>query len=280
MPFTTQADEKPIVTSARKAGKARRRGAGKLPGIITLAGWRVRETWRMLLITGLGSIIAVMLVCAVPLYSDVSMSAGLRGVISTSYQSSDIVVQAQSNVISSAFISKATRELNEEFQKKLGAYLKPLEFSVLTSSSYLLVSQPTSCSGEARKPPYFSCDLIRFISAPVQQTETGAHLRLVQGRLPGNSSDGKSLEVALTEESARNLHVTIGSLLHTTFSASQPPVKDVVIPVVLRVVGIFTPPAGNDPFWHGNTYVSVPRSPASWNCLYRADFERGHRFAV
>src|SRR5437764_15166796 len=60
-----------------------------LPGIVTLAGWRVRQTWRLLLITGIGILAAVMLLCAVPLYSEGSMCAGLRGVLSISGHTSD-----------------------------------------------------------------------------------------------------------------------------------------------------------------------------------------------
>jgi putative ABC transport system permease protein len=260
MSLSTEAEDKLALTPARKPGKARRPPRGGLPGIITLAGWRVRETWKLLVVTGLGIIAAVLLVCSVPLYSDVSMSAGLRGVLSTSYQASDIVVQAQSPVISSTFISKATQELNAEFQNRLGAYLGPLEFSVQTASTYLLVNQPTRCSGMAKAAPYFSCDFIQFISASMQQARS--HIHLVAGALPGTTSDGKSLDIALTDESARNLHATVGSLLLTNFTASDPPNKDISIPLILRVVGIITPPPGYDPFWHGNTYVSVPRLSA------------------
>ncbi len=267
MPLSTQAEEKPIVTPARKAGKTRGRQAGKLPGIITLAGWRVRETWRMLLITGLGSIIAVMLVCAVPLYSDVSMSAGLRGVIGTSYQSSDIVVQGQSAVVSSSSVHRTTQQLNTEFQNKLGRYLKPLEFSVVVSSEYLLVNRPTRCSGQATAPPYFSCDLMQFISAPTNLA--GSHMQLVQGQLPSDNSNGNDLDIALTEESALSLHVTTGSLLHTSFGASETGVKHIDIPVTLHVAGIFKPLNGSDPFWHGNSYESVPRG-ASPGTAYTA----------
>jgi putative ABC transport system permease protein len=214
----------------------------------------------LLIITGLGIVAAVMLVCAVPLYSDVSMTAGLRGVLSTSYQASDIEVQAQSAVVSSTLVNQATQRLNAEFQGKLGAYLKPLEFSIQTTSSYLLVNQPTRCSGLATRPPFFSCNLIQFISTEMQQA--GPHLHLLQGHLPGNTSDGHSLDIALTGESAKALNVTVGSLLLTTFAASESPIKHIVIPVTLRVVGIFTPPSVDDAFWHGNTYMSVPRGNA------------------
>ncbi len=131
-------------TPARDGRKTR---GTTLPGMVTLASWRVRQTWRLLLVTGLGIVAAVMLVCAVPLYSDVSQSIGLRGVISTSYQSSDILVGSESAVISRAKIAQATQNLNTEFQNKLGPYLKPLEFSVQVPLLPVYANTPTSCSG-------------------------------------------------------------------------------------------------------------------------------------
>ncbi len=94
-----------LVTIPAGSSQASRRGGRMLiPPVVTLAAWRVRQTWRLLLVTGAGIIAAVMLVCAVPLYSDVSMSAGLRSALSTSFQTSDIIVQGSSAQISAQII--------------------------------------------------------------------------------------------------------------------------------------------------------------------------------
>ncbi len=53
----------------------------QVPPFVTLAWWQVRPTWRLLLVMGIGIIIAVAFVCTVPLYSDVAMTAGLRNVV-------------------------------------------------------------------------------------------------------------------------------------------------------------------------------------------------------
>src|ERR1051326_5330459 len=137
------------------ASNRRKTRGARLPGVVTLARWRVRQTWRLLLITGLGMIAAVMLVCAVPLYSDVSQSIGLRGVISTSYQSSDLVVGSVSAVVSKARIDETTSNLNTEFNRKLGPYLKPLEFSLHVPTLPIYSDHPSACSG--KKPPYATC---------------------------------------------------------------------------------------------------------------------------
>ena len=46
--------------------------------VMTLALWRLRQTWFLLCIITIGMIAAVMIVCAIPLFSNVTMTAGLR----------------------------------------------------------------------------------------------------------------------------------------------------------------------------------------------------------
>ena len=53
-------------------------------GALTLALWQLRQTWRLLLIVGVGIIAAAMLVCVVPLYTQVTTTAGLRSVLNAS----------------------------------------------------------------------------------------------------------------------------------------------------------------------------------------------------
>src|SRR5438105_15961874 len=105
MPLSTRETgdaDKVEITTLDGSRPARQSAGVALPGLVTLAGWRVHRTWRLLLITGIGILAAVMLVSAVPLYSEVSMSAALCGVLSTSYRSSAVIVQSISEAISKA----------------------------------------------------------------------------------------------------------------------------------------------------------------------------------
>ena len=45
---------------------------------LTLALRRLRQTWRMLLLTGLGTVAAVMLLCAVPLFSEIAPGSAIE----------------------------------------------------------------------------------------------------------------------------------------------------------------------------------------------------------
>jgi hypothetical protein len=248
---------KPGQASPVSASNRRKTRGGRLPGVVTLARWRVRQTWRLLLITGLGMIAAVMLVCAVPLYSDISQSIGLRGVISTSYQSSDIVVGSVSAAVSKARIEQVTSNLNTEFTGKLGPYLKPLEFSLHVPTLPIYGDHPTMCSGKTL--PYLTCNLVEIVGASMAQARS--HLRVVQGRLPQDNGQvgDTTLDIALSQDLATHYHFTWGSIITTSFSLSLPPHPPIVTFLKLHVVGIFALSA-SDPYWHGNTYegVTVP----------------------
>src|SRR5579863_3777601 len=116
---------------ARSTTPSKRRGSKpRIPPTMMLAFWRLRQTWRLLLITGIGIIAAVMFVCSVPLYTDVTMSAGLRDTLTSSVQSADIVVQSTSQNLNAQHIGAAAQELDQLFQKNLGSYLKPVQFSI------------------------------------------------------------------------------------------------------------------------------------------------------
>src|SRR5947209_5063290 len=86
-----------------QAREAQRSGrSGFLPGLASttrLARWQLRQTWRLLLVVGLGIVASVVLVCVVPLYSQVTMTAGLRSILTTFPQNADTIVISSSSQI-------------------------------------------------------------------------------------------------------------------------------------------------------------------------------------
>src|SRR5712691_3855957 len=99
---------------------------------VKLAFWRLRQTWGLLLMTGVGIVAAVMLVCAVALYSRTAMTAGLQGIFVTNSQNTDIIVRSASARISTSTINQVTHVLNQEYRKNLGPYIDPTQFSIET----------------------------------------------------------------------------------------------------------------------------------------------------
>src|ERR1700730_9172947 len=94
-------------------------GLGRISGTITLAFWQLRLTWRLLLVAGFGVVAAVILVCTVPLYSQVAMSAGLRDALNTP-GNSWITIHSNANLISQAATQKMSRQIDQELRQNLG----------------------------------------------------------------------------------------------------------------------------------------------------------------
>ncbi|MHB8598079.1 MAG: FtsX-like permease family protein [Ktedonobacteraceae bacterium] len=244
---------------ARSTPPAKRRGSKpRIPPTMMLAFWRLRQTWRLLLITGIGIIAAVMFVCSVPLYTDVTMSAGLRDTLTSSVQSADVVVQSTSENLKAYYIEQAAHEIDQTFQKNLGPYLNPVQFSMQTGQFPILGNPP--CPSFPLGNPPRTCDDIQFISAPTQQATS--HLQFVAGRMPANASG--DIEIALTAESAAQLHKAVGSIIQTSIafnfippSYSSEQAKRVALTVPMHLVGIFNPPAISDPYWRGLSFLSA-----------------------
>jgi len=75
---------------------ARQKSLTLLPGIARLAGWRVKQMWRLLLVTWLGLLAMVVLVSAGPLFISVASSAYLRSLIDTAPDGSYLTVESVS----------------------------------------------------------------------------------------------------------------------------------------------------------------------------------------
>ena len=97
------------------------------PGV-TLAFWRLRQTWRLLLVTGIGIVAAVTFVCTVPFYSDVTTTIGLRDVLASSAQNTEIAVQSASQRLDTATINKATQRLQGIMQRDMDRISLPCIF--------------------------------------------------------------------------------------------------------------------------------------------------------
>src|SRR5947209_10174524 len=105
----------------------------------TIALWQLRETWRLLLVTGAGIMAAVVLVCAVPLYSQISMTAELRDFLSahptnSNLGNAEIAVHSDAEQISPSAVHDVGQQLERVLQNNLGTYLSgPTQFSFQTT---------------------------------------------------------------------------------------------------------------------------------------------------
>jgi FtsX-like permease family protein len=222
-----------------------------------LAAILSRNTWGLLLITGSGFVAAVMLACAIPLYSDVSMTAGLRAALASSPTSADIVVQSFAEQINQQKIEQTTNILDQEFKSKLGPYLSPPQFTIQTS---VLPIDNKLHSSHGYTTFIDTDNQIQLYGTTMDQS--ASHLMLLEGRLPKTVSSAATkddLEIALSDESARSLNVTLNSVINMKVALVYIPTirEEHVLP--FRLVGIFKSPEANEPYWHGNDFLSVAR---------------------
>jgi ABC-type antimicrobial peptide transport system permease subunit len=205
---------------------ARRSTFALLPAIVRLSWWRLRRMWQSLLLTWLGMMAMVVLICAVPLFSQVASTIGLRAAInSIPANQQNITVNFYSMHPTSNQILQAQQRINQAVQANMGSYLKsnPL-FSVSTPPLSLRPTTPAAQNGSPSMLAITGYDLARV----------GNELTVIQGRLPSAVSD--QIEVALTQAEATSLKAGPGSVLTAQFLDSiegQPT-------WTIHVVGIFT----------------------------------------
>jgi putative ABC transport system permease protein len=244
------------VASSAKLPKTRG-GKTLYPPSMMLTFILSRKAWGLLLITGLGFVAAVMLACAVPLYSDVSMTAGLRGALTSSSANADIVVQSFAEQINQQKIDETTNILNQEFKDKLGSYLSSPQFTIQTS---VLPIDKRLLSSHGNATFVDTDNQLQLYGTNMDQA--ASHLTLLQGRLPKTASTAATkadLEIALSEESARSLNVAIGSVIHMKVALVYIPIIREEKFLHFRLVGIFKSPGVNQPYWHGNDFLSAAR---------------------
>jgi ABC-type antimicrobial peptide transport system permease subunit len=215
------------------------------------------KTWGLLLITELGFVAAVMFACAVPLYSDVSMTAGLRGALTSSSTNADIVVQSFAEQINQQKIAETTNILNQEFKGKLGPYLSSPQFTIQTS---VLPIDKKLLSSHGKAIFIDTDNQLQLYGTTMDHS--ASHLTLLHGRLPKNVSSAATnddLEIALSEESAGSLNAAVGSVIYMKVALVYIPIirEEHVLP--FRLVGIFKSPGANEPYWHGNDFLSAAR---------------------
>jgi ABC-type lipoprotein release transport system permease subunit len=238
--------------------RRRRRRVPLLP-TATLAFWRLRQTWRLLLVSGLGIVAAVVLVCAVPLFSQVAMSAGLRAALEHDPQSSQLFVQGQANDFSPDTIAQMRRTIDGVIRQSLGGYIAQPPLFVVDVQPL-----PIMASGANGAP---TGDMLGLTGTDTAQA--AQHVTVTAGRLP--DSNTAELEIAVRQVTADALNLHIGSTL--TIGAPQgPPGSAGTTVATARVVGIFTVTAAGVGYFGGRDFTSFQNGNGnSYAALASAD---------
>lgn len=223
----------PATTTA--APTIRRRRAVLTASVFTLAAWRLRQMWRLLLIAGLGNIAAVLLVCIVPLFTQVALGAGLRAVLTNEPGGTQIRVTAGGAVPTRQDADALQQRLGQIIVGDMGSYVmgSAPQFSV-SLPILSLTAHDSSTGGQTSSAPR----LIQVYGADIAQTAQS--YPIIDGRLPSPTS--RNLEIALSQPDASALNAQVGTILHASIPGppeAQAPALD------LHVVGIFMPPSAS-----------------------------------
>lgn len=229
-----------------------RRQSALWNSMITLAAWRWRTQRFLLLVTGVGIAISVALIASLPLFSSVLSTAGLRGVLRAQPDSSQIISGVTLQGISSEQVASASAQVNHVIKRDMGQYLAGTPQTTLITGNWYL-----NHGG-------FTMD---FYGVPIQTAQ--AHLQLLQGHLPAESSSSSSdIDIMLTRTAAFYMGgVDVGAtiplavLLFTkpatnTIGAPGGPVPYVNV-IKAHVAGIFQTKPG-DAYWNGYTLEASP----------------------
>ena len=229
-----------------------------IPAAFTLARWRLGQTWRLLLVTGLGIVLAVVLLCAAPLFSQVALTAGVRATLTASPQDAEIELQANSSDLSHQIVAQENDLLSRFMQTELRSYLSSYSQFVLQTPGFGLTTANPDEQGD------------KMFLTGVSIAQATAHLHLLQGQLP--LSSGPDMQIVITQRTANNLQASVGSIVYARVSffvkgnPAYPASQYVVLQLPLHVVGIVALD-GSDPFWHGQNFEPVR---AGFSSTYRA----------
>ncbi|HKD74732.1 MAG TPA: hypothetical protein VKB76_04525, partial [Ktedonobacterales bacterium] len=225
---------------------SRRGGKTLVPAAVTIAGWRLRQTWRLLAMTGFGIVAAVVLICTVPLFSQVAMTAGLRSALTAAPDDSQIIVSVTTQHPSADLINRAQGQIDPVIQQSLGAYLTGKPSVSLTSPNFAMAASKNATSALSGTMSLFGAET----------DQVAPHAIVAQGRLP--QTTGSGLEIAVAQATANDLHLHAGSsLVLGAPSPQNPTVVDTAHSITVHVVGIFAIATANDPFWGGNDFQPV-----------------------
>ncbi len=240
-----------------------RAGRRLLP--VTLAYWQLRQTWRLLLLTGCGIIAAVIIVCAVPLYTQIALTAEIENALRASNTSGDLQAQASAGQVQPVAIQRHQAILDHIMQSNLGDFLYgQTQFSFVMTGVDLFRQEPMP-----QGHPSFSKtgNQLNLIGQPGDQI--ASHLTLLAGKLP--SANSNPVDIDITPSTAISLGAYFGGplkvgsriVLQIPFDTDAGQ-RITVHYLTLRVAGLFRPKV--DTFWHDNSFECVPLGKHNETC--------------
>ncbi|HLI71473.1 MAG TPA: FtsX-like permease family protein [Ktedonobacteraceae bacterium] len=219
-------------------GRARSGSRSTVSSVVMLARWQLRQTWYLLLVIGMGMLLAVILVCAVSLYTQVATSAGIRHAVAENPQNLFITVHARSQLFSASQVKTFQKGLTDLIRNDLGA----------------MVSSSPDLSVQISALNVTPTNSLQVIGADMSRA--ASHLKVLQGRLPAANS-GNTLEFAVVAQGQKDLGLQLNRNFALPYALVSPLDQLIVSRLNFRLVGVVASPNPDDLFWHGESLLPV-----------------------
>ena len=219
--------------------EARWRGGRSSPfASLRLGVRRALRGWSLLLALGLGMLVTVVLICAVPLYTTLVPNVELQHILATSAPvNTNFEVQVSFQPYTAAALSLADTRAAALAKQYLSSFAPTgwsynelsasLPFSSVNGQKHLNLATPPLANG------------IRSLPMTFDYTAALPHMQIVSGRIPQDVAAGQPYEIMVTPQ----LGLAVGDQM-TIGTAAIP----------LKVVGVWQPKDDNDPFWNLHSF--------------------------
>ncbi len=243
---------------AQKA-PARPRNAGLILPAFVVARSQLRQTWRLVTLIGISMVVAAILVCAVPLFSRLTVTTGLRSALAADPDNTLLLASGYPTTISSAGLHSAQNTIDLDVRNDVGQYLSPSPAPYMQMQGFRVLWQTNKAPDKAN--PRTAGDTIDLLGTT--PAVAAAQSKLLQGRWPQVSSSAapgaNTVEIALTADAAAQMGLVVGQSVPIAITYRQAPYGTFTRTLTLSVVGTFTIPARIDTFWSASTFHPVPR---------------------
>ena len=223
--------------------QSQRRSDERVPisALLTMASWRLRSTWFLLLVIAFGIVVAVVVASAIPLFSTVMATSGLRSTLRATPENTEMNLSTSTEAASTGIASTVKNQFDPLFYSSLGNAIS-LEQSALLSEDFSFASlkQPTTT-----------------IVYGTSMEQVAPHLVVVQGRLAQTiKSSATEIEMVMTPASAKRLGLHVGSTfpLLLQYGTASGTAKQ---QITAHLVGLVEVTSKNADYWHGNDFNPV-----------------------
>lgn len=230
--------------------------------LTTLARWRLRQTWFLLLMVGVGITAAVTIVCAVPLFTSLAEITNLHDMLTLSPSTSELTLSLTTQGLSTAVEKRSLQMFDPLIRNALGSYLaRPAQLSIQTTGLHILAPAALQKSTP-----------LNLYAASLNELKP--YLTLVQGNWPqADASDGV-INGMLTVADAQALHVSVGSRLTVQgdFFTKRADILGGTNPdpntaMLVRIVGLFEIQPQVAKYLHGETFQPVVNDEGTFYTL-------------